>query len=513
MATTVRARKRKKKEEPVNPMFQELERVIEQVSRDRSIPKERLIAGIETAFLSAARKKWGHLGDLEAHYNTDTGEIELFQFKEVVETVDNAYVQMTPKEALDYDPDAQVGDSIGVKMDPRVFGRIAAQTAKQVIIQQMRDAERDIVYEEFKDRVGEIVTGIVRRFERGDMIIDLGRTEAVIPRSEQIPSEHYRVGERVQGYFARINREGRGPQVVLSRRDPALVCKLFETEVPEIAEGIVQIRITAREPGVRTKIGVYSRDSDVDPVGACVGMKGSRVQSVVQELRGEKIDIIQWDEDPARFVCNALSPAEVVKVIIRERDHSMEVVVPDDHLSLAIGRKGQNVRLAAELTGWSIDVFSETKVEELAARQRKALQRVLEVDDATALILHSHTYRTVEELLSVGEADFARLPGMGEEFLKGLYAKARAAVDSGFRTETLVAEFAAADAAAKAQAEAEAQAEAAALAEAKAKEEAEAAAAAPAPEPEPAPADTAGGEGATDAPASAGDADQVVKEV
>ncbi len=436
--TTKVRRTAKRKGSPPVPMFQELDRILDQVSRDKSIPKERLIEAIETAFLSAARKKWGHLGDLEAHYNTETCEIELFQFKTVVEDVQNPYIEMNPIEAKDYDEDAQIGDSIGVKMDPKVFGRIAAQTAKQVIIQKMRDAERDIVYEEFKDRVGEIVTGIIRRFERGAIVIDLGRTEAMIPRSEQIPSEHYRAGERVQGYFLSLAREGRGPQIILSRRDPRLVSKLFELEVPEIAEGIVTIRAQAREPGVRTKIAVYSKDMDVDPVGACVGMKGSRVQSVVQELRGEKIDIIQWDIDPARFVCNAISPAEVVKVIIRERDKAMEVVVPDDQLSLAIGRHGQNVRLAAELTGWNINVFSETKVEELASRHRKALKQTLEIDDATALLLYSHTFRTFEEIASAPEEDFTQLPGMGQDLLAGVHARARAAVAAGVKTEDVM---------------------------------------------------------------------------
>ncbi|MBI4237958.1 MAG: transcription termination/antitermination protein NusA [Deltaproteobacteria bacterium] len=431
-------------------MFQEMDRILEQVSRDRRIPKDRLIEAIEAAFLSAARKKWGHLGELEAHYNRETNEIELFQFKTVVEIVQDAYREMTPTEAAPLDAEAQIGDSIGVKMDPKVFGRIAAQAAKQVIISKMRDAERDIVCEEFQDRVGEIVTGIVRRVERGDIVVDLGRTEAIIPRTEQIPGERSQPGERVQGYFMTLNREGRGPQVVLSRRHPQLVVKLFEMEVPEIAEDIVQIKTVAREAGVRTKIGVYSKDSDVDPVGACVGMKGSRVQNVVQELRGEKIDIVQWDEDPARFVCNAVAPAEVVKVIIREKDHSMEVVVPDDQLSLAIGRRGQNVRLAAQLTGWNIDVLSESKVEELASRHRKVLSRVLEVDDPTSLILYSHGYRTLEDILAAGEDEFIELPGMSTELLRGFFNKAKQTIESGLRTETLLAQVAAEEQAARA---------------------------------------------------------------
>lgn len=460
-------RTRKKKVEPTTPMFQDLDRILEQVSRERRIPKERLIEAIEDAFLSAARKKWGHLGELEAHYNVETNEIELFQFKAVMEVVDDPNTQMNAQEALEHDPEAQVGDSIGVKMDPNVFGRIAAQTAKQVIIQKMRDAERDIVFEEFKDRVGEMVTGIVRRFERGDIVIDLGRTEAAIPRDEQIPSERYQTGERVQAYFKTINRDGPGPQLILSRKDPMLVCALFEMEVPEMSESIVQIRAVAREPGVRTKIGVYSRDSDVDPVGACVGMKGSRVQSVVQELRGEKIDIVQWDEDPARFVCNAIAPAEVVKVIIREKDHSMEVVVPDDQLSLAIGRRGQNVRLAAQLTGWNIDVLSETRVEELASRHRRTLVRLLAIDESTAMILYSHAYRTIEDIVEAGQAEFEQMPGMSTERLAAMWQAAKAALESGVTTEAIVAEFAAEDAA-KAAAEAALKAEADALAKAEA---------------------------------------------
>lgn len=454
--------RKKKKGTPEIPMFNDLDRVLEQVSRERRIPKDRLIEAIEDAFLSAARKKWGHLGDLEAQYNDETGEIELFQFKTVVENVEDDNIEMSVPDAAELDPEAEVGDSIGVKMDPKVFGRIAAQAAKQVIIQQVREAERDIVYEEFKGRIGEIITGIVRRFERGDMIVDLGRTEAAVPRTEQIPAERYQAGERVQGYFKELNREGHGSQIVLSRKAPELVVNLFEMEVPEISEGIVSIRAVAREAGVRTKIGVYSRDMDVDPVGACVGMKGSRVQSVVQELRGEKIDIVQYDEDPARFVCNAIAPAEVVKVIIREKDHSMEVVVPDDQLSLAIGRRGQNVRLAAQLTGWSLDVLSETRVEELAARHRKILASVLETDDATALILYSHSFRTFEDVINVGLEEFTQLPGMSVEVLTDYFNKAVAAKDAGQTSDQLLTELAAVEAQEKAEAEAQAAAEAAA---------------------------------------------------
>ena len=439
MATKAKAKtKVKTKPQPKNKMFQELDRVLDQISRDKNIPKEKLTEAIESAFLSAARKKWGHLGELEAHYNQENGEIELFQFKTVTEKVEDHNTQMTVAEGHELDPEAQVGDSLGVKMDPSEFGRIAAQAAKQVIIQKVREAERDLIYNEYKDRVGELVTGVVRRYEKGDLIIDLGRTEASVPRSEQVPAELYKIGDRVQAYFVEINPH-RGSMLVLSRRHPNLVRKLFEMEVPEVADGTVTIKNVAREPGVRAKIGVYSKDSDVDPVGACVGMKGSRVQSVVQELRGEKIDIVTWDEDPARFVCNAIAPAEVVKVIIKDRERSMDVVVPDDQLSLAIGRKGQNVRLAAQLTGWNIDVFSETKVEELATRCKGVLTKVLGLDDSTAIILYAHGFRYFEDIAKADWETFKVVPGVGFDRLKEIQAAAQKAVQDGTTTEQMMA--------------------------------------------------------------------------
>ncbi len=422
-------------------MFQELNRVLEQVSRDKGIPKQAIIEAIETAFLTAARKKWGHLGELESHYNEELGEIELFQFKTVVDKLENENLEMALSDAKKLDPEVTVGDVLGVKMDPSVFGRIAAQTAKQVIIQKVREAERNIIYEEYKDRVGEIITGIVRRFEKGDIVVDLGRTEAVVPRPEQVQSETYKAGDRFQGYFLYLDKEGKGPAIVLSRRSPALVTQLFSMEVPEIAEGIVEIKTVAREPGIRSKIAVYSKDTDVDPVGACVGMKGSRVQSVVGELKGEKIDIVMWDSDPARFVCNAIAPAEVVKVIIREREHAMEVIVPDDQLSLAIGRRGQNVRLAAQLTGWNIDVYSESKIEEIAGRARGAMGLLLGVDESTAIIFYSHSYRSIEDIAKAEVEDFLQIPGIGEDRLRQLYAVSKKAIEDGKSTEAVIAEM------------------------------------------------------------------------
>lgn len=422
-------------------MFQDMNRVLDQVSKDKGIPRQMLIEAIEAAFLTAARKKWGHLGDLEAHFNEENGEIELFQFKTAVEKVENENIEIDIAEARRLDSEVELGDSLGVKMDHSVFGRIAAQTAKQVIIQKVREAERNIVYEEFKDRLGELITGIVRRFEKGDMVVDLGRTEAIVPKQEQVQSESYRAGERLLGFFLRIDKEGRGPAIVLSRRNIGLLVGLFSMEVPEIAEGIVEIRAAAREPGVRSKIAVISKDSDVDPVGACVGMKGSRVQSVVGELKGEKIDIVAWDSDPARFVCNALAPAEVVKVIIREREHAMEVVVPDDQLSLAIGRRGQNVRLAAQLTGWNIDVYSESRIEQVTGRARKVLSEILEIDDGTAMILYSHSFRSFEDIANASPDEFGQVPGVGADLLASLQAKAKAAVCAGKTTALLIEEI------------------------------------------------------------------------
>lgn len=419
-------------------MFQNLDKVMEQVGKDKGIPKQMLIEAIEAAFLSAARKKWGHLGDLEAHYNDEFGEIELFQFKNAVEQVENDNMEIGLSAARELDPDAEVGDSIGVKMDPSVFGRIAAQTAKQVIIQKVREAERNIIFDEYQDRIGELITGVIRRFEKGDMIIDLGRAEAVVPRSEQVPSESYRVGERLQGFFLRIDKEGKGPAIVLSRKSIGLLTGLFKMEVPEISEGIVEMRAAAREPGVRSKIAVSSRDSDVDPVGACVGIKGSRVQNIVGELKGEKIDIVAWDSDPARFVCNSLAPAEVVKVIIRERERAMEVVVPDDQLSLAIGRRGQNVRIAAQITGWNIDVYSETRIEQVAARARKVLSELLGISDSEAKMLYSHTFRSIEDISNATLEEFTQVPGLSAERMASLHEIARTAINEGKRTDQII---------------------------------------------------------------------------
>jgi N utilization substance protein A len=346
-----------------------LKQTIDQIVKEKAIDKSVVLEALEQAVLTAANKKYRNTRDLEAHFNEEAGEVELFEFVTVVDEVQDSYKEINLEEARESDPEVQVGDSLGMKLDATGFSRIAAQTAKQVIIQKVREAERETIYNEFVDRVGELINGVVRRFERGDLIIDLGRAEALLSHKEQALRDTYRQGDRVKALITDIRMTTKGPQILLSRVHPGMLSKLFEAEVPEIAEGIVEIKGVVREPGSRSKIAVYSNDSDVDPVGACVGMRGSRVQNVVSELRGEKVDIIPWSEDVARFACNALSPAMVSKVYVDEERRSMEIIVADDQLSLAIGKRGQNVRLAARLTGWKIDIKSEARAAEAELAQ------------------------------------------------------------------------------------------------------------------------------------------------
>ncbi len=341
-----------------------LKHAIDQLVKEKGIDRLVVLEAMEQAVLTAANKKYRNTRDLEAHYNHESGEVELFEFVTVVEEVEDSYKEIGLDEAHEIDPEAEIGDSLGEKLDASGFSRIAAQTAKQVIIQKVRDAERETIYNEYRDRVWEVITGMVRRFEKGELLIDLGRAEAVLPAKEQMPREVYRPGDRIRAIITDIRMTTKGPQIMLSRTHPSMLAKLFEAEVPEIAEGIVEINAIVRDAGSRAKIAVSSNDRDVDPVGACVGMRGSRVQNVVSELRGEKIDIIPWSEDIARFACNALSPAQVSKVFVDEEKRALEIIVADDQLSLAIGKRGQNVSLAARLTGCRIDIKSESKVAE-----------------------------------------------------------------------------------------------------------------------------------------------------
>jgi transcription termination/antitermination protein NusA len=376
-------------------MAMEFARVIEQVSKEKGISKEIVIKAIEDSIKSAARKQEGMQLNIEAQYNADIGAVEVFKIWSVVETVEDPFTQITVEDARQrFDPEAEPGDEFLEKME-KEYGRIAAQAAKQNLVQRIRDAEREIIFNEFKDRKEEILTGIVTRFERKNMIVQLRpNVDAILPEKEQIPRERYRPQDRIRAFVLDVDMTIKGPSIVLSRTHPGFLKKLFEQEVPEIYEGIVEIKGVAREPGGRAKI------ADVDPVGACVGMKGTRVQSVVQELRGEKIDIVPWTPDPAEFVCRALAPAKVAKIIMDEDDRVMEVIVPDDQLSLAIGKKGQNVRLASRLSGWRLDVRSEGEAEDEARRARASLIAIPGIGDVTAELLLQEGYKTAEEVAS-----------------------------------------------------------------------------------------------------------------
>lgn len=416
-------------------MASELARVLEQVGKDKGIEKAVLVEAMESALLMAAKKKYGMEKEIEAHFNEDLGEIEVFQFKTVVESVANEDTEIQETRAKQLDPEASLGDSIGIKLDSSEFGRIAAQTAKQVIFQKVRDAERDIIFKEFNVRKGEVVSGSCRRVEKGCVVVDLGRTDAILPTREQIPGEHYRPGDRVMGYLIDVQQTPRGPKIVLSRTTPELLVQLFKQEVPEVAEGIVQIKSAAREPGVRAKIAVFSSDSDVDPVGACVGVKGARVQNVVQELRGEKIDIVPWDADETRFVCNALAPAEVVKVLIDEDNHSMEIVVADNQLSLAIGKRGHNVKLASILSKWKLDIISEGKMTKRVEDAKKLLAGIEGINDTLVQALYQFGFAEVGAIANADLAQLATVPGFNEEKAKEMKEAAGQFINSGKHKE------------------------------------------------------------------------------
>jgi N utilization substance protein A len=405
----------------------DLNRVIEQVSKEKGIDKGIVIKAVEEMMHSAAKRTFGPDRRIESRFNQEIGEIELFEIKTVVENPTNMWEISLEESHAKYDPDAEIGDEILLKLDTATMGRIAAQAAKQNLIQHIRDAERKQIYSEFKDRKSEIISGIVQRFERKNMIVNLGRTEAILPEKEQIPHERYRQSDRIRALIADVDLSEKGLSIVLSRTSNDFLRKLFEQEVPEIYEGIVEIRQCAREPGGRAKVAVYSNDSDVDPVGACVGMKGTRVQSVVQELRGEKIDIVPWTEDQAELVCRALAPAKVSKVIIDEDEHAMEVIVPDDQLSLAIGKRGQNVRLAHRLTGWKLDVRSEAEAEEEARAARASLNAIPGVGDINAELLYQWGFRSAEQLAETEEGAF-EIDGISPELARQLIAAAQAHV-------------------------------------------------------------------------------------
>jgi N utilization substance protein A len=430
--------------------------IVDQVAQEKGIDKAVLVETMEAAILKAAQAAFGPTRELEAQYNDETGSIDLFQYMRVVEHVTQPEREISADLARKHGLEADLGEELGFQVfwHPRdaekarqqdkefgsvldmkqarsSFGRIAAQTAKQVLLQRVRDAERELIYNQFKDRKGQLIRGIIRRFERGhNVIVDLGQTEGVLPYREQTPRETYRPGDRIVAYVKDIDREARGPLVVLSRSAPQLVEKLFESEVPEIYEGIVKVVSVAREPGSRSKIAVTTRDGDVDPVGACVGIKGSRVQAVVQELRGEKIDIVPYDNDVARYIIAAIQPADVNKVIVDEADHRMELVVPDEKLSLAIGRKGQNVRLASQLTGWKLDIISESKFKAMEEDALTAFREIEGVDENLARAMYRLGFRALEEVAEAATEELVTIDGVeGPEGAKRLQQNALAAMD------------------------------------------------------------------------------------
>jgi len=407
----------------------ELLQIAEAVAREKSIDKQIVITAMEDAIQKAARSRYGSETEVRAEINPKTGELRLSRLLLVVETIENEAIQIGIEDARRRNPAAQVGDYIAETLPPLEYGRIAAQSAKQVIVQKVRDAERDRQYQDYKDRIGEVVNGVVKRVEYGNVVADLGRGEAIVRRDELLPREVFRNGDRVRAYVYDVRREPRGPQIFLSRTHPQFMAKLFAQEVPEIYDGIVEIKAVARDPGSRAKIAVISRDSSVDPVGACVGMRGSRVQAVVNELQGEKIDIIPWSPDVATFVVNALAPAEVVKVVIDETRERIEVVVPDAQLSLAIGRRGQNVRLASQLTGWDIDILTEAEESERRqkefAERNKVFMEALDIDEMAAQLLTSEGFASVEELAFVPTEELAEIEGFDATTAAELQTRAR----------------------------------------------------------------------------------------
>lgn len=410
--------------------FNELEKIIEQVGKDKGIDRTIIISALEEAMVMVARRKFGAMREIEARYNEELGEVELFEFKTVVEKVRDGK-EISVDEARGLDPEVALGDSIGIKMDTTLLSRIAAQTAKQVIVQKVRDAEREIIYNEFQHRKGEVITGLIRRIDRGNVIVDLGRTEGFMPVREQIPGEPCNPGDRVQAYLLDVQLTPKGPRIILSRACPEYLMALFANEVPEIREGLVTIKAAARDPGIRAKIAVISKDQDVDPIGACVGVRGSRVQNIVQELKGERIDIVPWDDDISRFVCNALSPAEIQKVIIDDENKAIEVVVSDSNLSLAIGRKGQNVRLASQLTGWRIDIVSEAVIAKRLVRAKAQLELIAGITDTLIMALYQNGFETARQLADSDPEFVATVPGFDEAKANDFIAKAKELVASG----------------------------------------------------------------------------------
>ena len=391
----------------------ELKKAIDQISKDRGIDRDLLIDTLEEAVRSAVARKYGETMDIEVSFNEENGEIEVFEFKVVVDEVHDPISEISMEDAIAHDPKSQIDDEMGFPVKVEDLGRIAAQSAKQVIIQRMRDAEQEIIFEEYKERVGEIASGIIQRRDRTGWIINLGRTEALLPKDEQIPRERYKRGDRVQAYIIDVLKESRGPQVVVSRSHPEYMIELFKREVPEVSDSTVKIMGVSRDPGLRAKVAVMSRDRDVDPVGACVGIRGSRIQNVVQELKGERIDIVVWSPDIAMYAQNALSPAVITRITVDDEEEALEVVCPDDQLTLAIGRKGQNVKLAAKLLGWKIDIFTESRYSEANA-DRKGMDQIAAVAEISMDNFFTAGFQSIESIIDAEDEELLAINGLTE---------------------------------------------------------------------------------------------------
>ncbi len=411
--------------------FSELGRMIEQLGKDRGIKKNVVVEAIEQAFLVTARKKYGLQGEYETKYNPDDGEVEIFQFKNVVDSVKDSILEISFNDAKNLDQDCEMGDQLGIKIENPNFSRVDVQTVKQIIFQKVRDAERETLFAEFKHRVGDLTTGIARRFEKGGVIVDLGKADAILHKREIIPGETFKAGDRIQAYLSEVVMGNKGPEIRLSRTSPLFLVKLFEMEVPEIQDGSIEIKSVAREPGQRAKVAVYTAERDVDPVGACVGMKGSRVQNIVNELQGEKIDIVKWNGEIEVFAKAALAPSEITSIMLNNEDQSMDVIVEDDQLSLAIGRRGQNVRLAAMLTGWKINIISKSKLQEKISRSIINLKQIEGLSDTWAQGLVHNGIMSISDLSAMDPHEMGRKLGVGQEEANKLIAKVNAAIETG----------------------------------------------------------------------------------
>ncbi|MDR1375502.1 MAG: transcription termination factor NusA [Holosporaceae bacterium] len=407
----------------------ELLQISDAVAREKGLEKEKILEAMEGALQKAARSKYGHEHDIRVTIDRKTGEVSILKCVTVKDTVENEITEISVDEAKKMDPGAGIDQVFSMKLPPLNFGRVAAQVGRQTIVQRIREAEREKQFEEFKDKTGEIISGVVKRAEFSSVTLDIGRTEAIIKRDQLIPKENFRVGDRVRAYIADVSREAKGPQVFLSRTHPKFIEKLFMQEVPEIYDGVIEIKAIARDPGSRAKMAVYTADTNIDPIGACVGVRGSRVQAIIQELQGEKIDIILWSDDPVTFAVNALAPAEISKVVVDEENRKFEVLAPDNQLSLAIGRRGQNVRLASQLIGWNVTVVSETEAIEKSNQEYHARSKMfmdmLDCDEVIAHLLVTEGFANVEELADTSKEELASIKGFDETVAEELISRAK----------------------------------------------------------------------------------------